>query len=123
LSGYLPKSELESIQREDELQESYLLAKPSDKIVPPVQLIRSGLDAVIWFDTSRQECLRRAVGRRFDNLNEKMYHIQDSPPLTTNAPLCERLVPMEELENAEAVLIDKWISFDAHAPALSKWLE
>jgi hypothetical protein len=77
LSGYVPKTELDSIQREDELKESFLLAKPSDRVEPPVQLIKSGLDAVIWFDTARQECLRRAVGRRFDNLNEKMYHIQD----------------------------------------------
>ena len=59
-------------------------------------MIKSGLDAVIWFDASREECIRRALGRRFDNVNEKMYHIEDQIPLTTNAPLCERLLPMEE---------------------------
>jgi len=54
-------------------------------------LIKSGLDAVIWFDCSRDECMRRALGRRYDPVNEKVYHIEDQPPLTTNAPLCERL--------------------------------
>ena len=56
--------------------------------------------------------MRRALGRRFDNVNEKIYHIEDQPPLTTNAPLCERLLPMDEEDNSEATLIDRWISFD-----------
>jgi hypothetical protein len=39
---------------------------------------------VIWFDLSRDECIRRALGRRYDNVNDKMYHIEDAPPLTTS---------------------------------------
>lgn len=67
--------------------------------------------------------MRRALGRRYDAVNEKMYHIVDVPPLTTSkillllyvplgAPLCERLVPMNEEDNSEGTLIDRWISFD-----------
>ena len=52
------------------------------------------------------------MGRRYDNVNEKMYHIEDAPPLTTCAPLCERLTPMDEPHNPESTLVDKWISFD-----------
>jgi hypothetical protein len=39
---------------------------------------------VLWFDLSREECIRRAIGRRFDGVNEKMYHIEDVPPITTS---------------------------------------
>jgi hypothetical protein len=51
--------------------------QPNAKEVPPKKLLKSGLDAVIWIDCSRDECLRRAIGRRFDNVNEKVYHIED----------------------------------------------
>jgi hypothetical protein len=66
--------------------------------------------------------MRRALGRRYDPVNEKVYHIEDQPPLTTNAPLCERLVDMDEEDCCEATLIDKWIAFDQGAPGLEKWL-
>lgn len=85
--------------------------------------MRSGLDAVIWIDSTRDECMRRALGRRFDPINEKVYHIEDQPPFTTSAPLCERLQHMDEEDNSEATLIDKWVSFDSHAKGLENWLK
>jgi hypothetical protein len=85
-------------------------------------LIKSGLDAVIWFDLSREECMRRAIGRRFDSEDQRVYHIEDIPPQTDMAPLCERLVPMSEDFNTEATLIDRWISFDQGRKALENWL-
>lgn len=99
-----------------------MLVQPTAKEVPERRLIKSGLDAVLWFDVDREECLRRAVGRRYDKVNEKMYHIEDAPPLTTCAPLCERLEPMDEPNNCEATLIDKWISFDQTSAGLERWL-
>jgi hypothetical protein len=56
--------------------------------------------------------MRRALGRRFDSSDDKVYHIEDVPPSTTHAPLCERLTPMDEEMNIEATLVDRWISFD-----------
>jgi uridine kinase len=35
----------------------------------------SGLDAVIMFDCSKDTCMVRAIGRRFDPEIDKMYHI------------------------------------------------
>lgn len=66
--------------------------------------------------------MRRALGRRIDTSDDKVYHIEDVPPSTTHAPLCERLAPMDEESNIEATLIDRWISFDQSAHELSLWL-
>jgi hypothetical protein len=51
------------------------LVKPTPKPEPPKNLIPSGIDAVIWFDANREECLRRALGRRIDNQTSIIYHI------------------------------------------------
>ena len=66
--------------------------------------------------------MRRALGRRFDPEEQKMYHVEDIPPPTDQAPLCERLVPMDEENNIEATLIDRWISFDQGSKALENWV-
>jgi hypothetical protein len=43
-----------------------LIVQPNPKEQPPKTLIKSGLDAVIWFDMERKDSLRRADGRRID---------------------------------------------------------
>ena len=63
------------------------------------------------------------MGRRFDPVNEKIYHIEDAPPLTTNAPLCERMTPMEEEHNAEQTLVDRFLAFDLTAKGMRTWFE
>lgn len=83
--------------------------------------MKSGVDSMLWFNTNREECMRRALGRRYDVQNDMMYHLEDLPPVTTSAPLCERLRPMDEDENIEATLIDRWIAFDNQTPSLQKW--
>ena len=84
LSGYLPHQESDPIDREKQIEEAFLLVQPTAKEEPPKCLVRSGLDAVVWFDSSREECVRRALGRRYDSVIEKVYHIEDAPPLTTS---------------------------------------
>jgi hypothetical protein len=91
LSGYVMKEDLEPTQREIESKEAELLVKPTEKPKPPKTLISSGIDAVIWFECSRDECLRRALGRRYDAQSDIMYHIDDNPPTTEMSPLCEVL--------------------------------
>jgi hypothetical protein len=66
--------------------------------------------------------MRRALGRRFDPAEEKVYHIDDNPPPTDAAPLCERLIAMNEDFNSESTLIDRWISFDQGRKGLENWL-
>jgi hypothetical protein len=89
-----------------------LLVQPNAKEKPAILLLKSGLDSLVWFDVDRDECIRRALGRRYDQVNDNIYHIQDSAPLTTNAPLIERLKNMDEENNTEGTLIDRWIAFD-----------
>ena len=48
------------------MEEAFLLVQPSGKEEPPKMMIKSGLDAVIWFDCPLKECQRRADGRRVD---------------------------------------------------------
>lgn len=98
------------------------MVKPTAKDAPQIVLLKSGVDSVIWFDTEREECMRRAVGRRFDSVNDNIYHIEDVSPLTTNAPLCERLTCMDEEANCEATLIDKWTAFDNGKKGMENWL-
>lgn len=112
LTGYVPLEECDKIPREEQIEEAYLLVQPNAKEIPSILLMKSGVDSVVWFDAQREECMRRALGRRYDSVNDNIYHIEDCPPLTTNAPLCERLKCMDVEEEAEATLIDKWMAFD-----------
>jgi len=67
LSGYKPNAELNSTQREKEIEDAYLLVQPNAKEDPPKMLLPSGLDAVMWFNCPIKEALRRADGRRYDS--------------------------------------------------------
>jgi hypothetical protein len=116
LSGYVPEEELELTERQKQLNDAILLVQPNFKEVPPTTLIPSGLDAVIWFDCSISECLRRADGRRFDIADDsetpEIYHVDDKKPPTNQAPKCERLDHIKDDANATGSLIDRYVSFD-----------
>jgi hypothetical protein len=122
LSGYVTPTEQEPIDREQYTKDAFLLVQPTEKEQPPKVLIKSGLDGVVWFDLSREQCMNRAIGRLFDPETGKVYHIDDVKPPTDQAPLCERLVAMDEEPNLEATLIDRWMSFDQGATSLENWL-
>ena len=90
-------------------------------------LIRSGLDAVIWFKCPLEECQRRAEGRRLDveemgKSQQTFYHVNDAVPPTAEAPLCERLEPIDEECNHTSTLVDRVVSFDLQEKSLSDWL-
>lgn len=48
---------------------------------------------------SNETCLRRAFGRRYDNHNHSLYHLDTNPPPVDNAPLIERVKPLYEIDN------------------------
>ena len=122
LSGYQIKEDLEKTQRETEQEEANMLTKPTEKPAPPKTLIPSGIDAIIWFDCSRDECLRRALGRRIDSSNNIIYHIQDNAPSIERSPLCEIIEPIDVESESMACLIDRWVAFDQTKDGLNKWV-
>lgn len=75
LTGYLPAEECEQVTREKQIEDAYLLVQPTQKESPAILLMKSGIDSVLWFDTKREECIRRALGRRHDSVNDNVYHI------------------------------------------------
>ena len=122
LSGYQMPADLEPTQRELENKDAQLLTKPTEKPEPPKTLIPSGIDAVIWFGCSRDECLRRALGRRIDSQSNIIYHIQDNPPSIERSPLCEIIEPIDDESESMACLVDRWVAFDQTSSGLDKWL-
>ena len=100
--------------------------QPNPKPVSPQTLINSGLDAVIWFDCSIKESLRRADGRRVDGSCEDekpfIFHVDDLKPPTNEAPLCERLIHIKDDSNCTGTLIDRYVSFDQATRSLKVWL-
>lgn len=122
LSGYQAPGDLEKTQREIESEDARLLAKPTERAAPPKTLIPSGIDAVIWFDCSRDECLRRALGRRIDSQTGIVYHIQDNKPSIEKSPLCEIIEPIDDESESMSCLVDRWVAFDQTKSGLEKWL-
>ena len=90
--------------------------------MPPKVLTPSGIDAVIWFESERPECLRRALGRRVDGNTGIDYHIEDRPPSIEQSPLCEVIEPIDNESESTACLLDRWVAFDQYAHGLEKWL-
>jgi len=124
LSGYKPHEELEPTKREQETTDAELLVKPNPKPEPPKTLIPSGLDLVLWFECPIKECLRRADGRRFDaDAPEMCFHVEDKVPPSTNAPMCERLLPLSEDNNCVNTLSDRFLAFDQTTNSMKKWFK
>ncbi len=53
LSGYEHPKECGLVRRGELLDEAAVLVKPTDRDLPPRELIPSGIDAAIWINTSR----------------------------------------------------------------------
>ena len=52
---------------------------------------KSAFDGVLMVDVARDECLRRAKGRKVDPTNGTIYHIEDYPPPENDIKLRDRL--------------------------------
>jgi len=123
LSGYKPHEELEPTDRENETKDALLLVEPHAVPESDKTLIQSGLDAVIWFDISTEECLRRSDGMRFDSADPAShFHVFDMKPSTHDAPLCERLLPLSEDNNCVQGFPDRFVAFDQNYKSLKRWL-
>ena len=123
LSGYVCYEDREVEAKHKLLSESEVLAKPTPIPEPQKELIPSGLDAVLWLKTPKEECIRRAFGLKKDVKNDATYHILNNPPPTTNNDIVEKLQSAPDAELLNAILTDRHISFEMAASALMKWLQ
>lgn len=124
LSGYKPLEEMEPTDREIQTKSALLLVKPTAQEQNANSMISSGLDAVVWFDCSTQECLRRSEGRRIDLTDPTTrYHVFDQVPPCDQAPLCERLLPLSEVHNSVQGLPDRFVAFDQNTNSMQRWMQ
>lgn len=121
LTGFRPKDERMASIYEEKLEISSLIVQPTPTKIIPKKLKPSGIDCVLYLRTSKEECLRRALGRKVDPITKVLFHLDDAIPPTDNAPLIERLESIRDVKANELVLVDKLNACDIHDKDLCEW--
>eukprot|EP00742_Colponemidia_sp_Colp-10_P006325 GILJ01006779.1.p1 GENE.GILJ01006779.1~~GILJ01006779.1.p1 ORF type:complete len:1812 (+),score=440.28 GILJ01006779.1:171-5606(+) len=121
LSGYVPPEERTPSECTKLKSIAARIAPPPEVEAPPVQLLRSGIDAILRLDVDNEELLRRASGRRKDPQTGLEYHIEDNPP-PQDQLLLETLVPVDDPANPMATLPDRFAVFDSEKPLFDRWM-
>lgn len=122
LTGFLPKDQRNALLYEEKLEKAKILVEPLAVKEVKRKLQVGGLDCALYLKCSKEECLRRALGRKVDPVTKIEYHLDDVIPPTDNAPLMERLHNRREVKANELVLIDKLNAFDISEKELCQWL-
>ena len=112
LSNFKPKDEITQTKLESNLESASLIVKSTEPVVLQRKLLRSGLDHVLNIVISKEDSIRRTIGRRFDEQSRQLYHLVDNPPPVDNAPLIERLEQIRDFETAELAIVDKNCELD-----------
>ena len=123
LSGFITVDEQESSEAEIRKNRAEIVVKAPAKNIIPRKLIRGGIDVALILDVTKEECLRRALGRRIDPTTRIVYHLEDNPPPVDQSPLIERLISINDPENSEASLIDKLTRYDKNREDMENWLK
>ena len=55
------------------------------------KIYKSASDAIIFLDTSSEECIRRSQNRKIDPTTGTIYHMEDNPPPENDNKLKDRL--------------------------------
>ena len=56
-------------------------------------------------DIEKDDCLRRAFGRRIDPENGELFHLDESPPPIDNSAKVERLEIYDDPFNSEVIVV------------------
>jgi adenylate kinase family enzyme len=123
LSGYVPPEA--KIPGPPVITSDVELQVPSRIAVPPKPTPRngplpSGVDLVLRLDVDNEAATRRALGRRFDPVDNKYYHIERRIP-DEDAPVKERLVMLEDDFDLEAKLPEHFSGYTEHEIDLETW--
>ncbi|CAD8194779.1 unnamed protein product [Paramecium octaurelia] len=120
LTGIEPQDELTPLQAR--LQEAARVVKPVDYSVIPRKKQESGVGVCVYLEMPSNElCLRRAIGRRYDNHNHSLYHLESNTPPVDNAPLVERIKPLYEVDNLQQLISDKNAYFMTQIQGIQNW--
>ena len=72
-------------------------------------------------DVPKEECLRRAVGRRIDPKTNRIFHLEDNPPPIEESPLMENLISLSDPLVCEETLVDKHADYDKNLETIENW--
>jgi len=93
------------------------IADPEQKEPAEGQSTKSGLDGMVFFNTSQEECQRRAANRKVDPNTGTVYHMEDNPPPSNDNKLMDRLQEYHDEdekylghEQYEDDLLKRWAS-------------
>eukprot|EP00854_Cymbomonas_tetramitiformis_P007823 gene7823-9291_t len=100
-----------------------VLAPPPKDPAEDTRLLVSGLDKVVALKCKDEAVgLKRAVGRRMDPKDGKIYHLEFDPPPADSAGLMERLEDHIGPHNDTAQAQARFTTSTAETPALDAWL-
>ena len=92
-----------------------------------ITALSSAFDGIINLNTSKEECFRRAHGRKIDPTSGTVYHPEDNPPPENDAKLLERLTPYYGNFTSEEEMIEQLdlnhIQYSDNEQVLSSFLQ
>ena len=106
---------------EEKKQKLHAVCPPETEEQLAVELEVSGLDHVIWIDTSKKECLRRSIGKRVSPESGIIYHVEDDQPPFSQSPLVEQLEPIDDMKEHRGVIVDRSVALDRNSKSLRSW--
>ncbi|CAD8083642.1 unnamed protein product [Paramecium primaurelia] len=122
LTNIQPQDEPTALQTR--LEEAARIVKPNEYHKIPRTKQESGVGICMYLEMpSNEMCLRRAIGRRFDNHNNSLYHLDSNHPPIDNAPLIERIKPLYEVGNLQQQISDKNSYFMTQIGGLKNWYD
>ncbi|CAD8205275.1 unnamed protein product [Paramecium octaurelia] len=120
LTNIQPQDEPTALQTR--LQEAARIVRPNEYQIVPRTKQESGVGVCVYLEMpSNEMCLRRAIGRRYDNHNHSLYHLDTNPPPVDNAPLIERIKPLYEVDNLQEQISDKNSYFMTQIEGVRNW--
>ena len=94
-TGFTPISDQPKPKRQENYEVWSKFADPesttAESYTGEIDAQPSLFDGIYVLDSSVEECLRRATGRKMDPTTGTVYHMEDSPPPEGDAKLAERL--------------------------------
>ncbi|CAD8202735.1 unnamed protein product [Paramecium octaurelia] len=122
LTNIQPQDEPTALQAR--LEDAARIVKPNEYQKVPRTKQESGVGVCVYLEMpSNEMCLRRAIGRRYDNHSNLLYHLDSNPPPVDNAPLIERIRPLYEVDNLQQQISDKNSYFMTQIEGVRNWYD